>query len=56
MAARTAIYVSKRLQRPAVALLCLFAAQLLMTLASCQPEPTPMAARAGAAVIVPILR
>jgi hypothetical protein len=55
MAAKAAIYVSKRLQRPVVAIMCLFAAQLIMTLASCQPEPTPMAARAGASVIVPIL-
>jgi hypothetical protein len=45
MAAQVAIFVSKRLQRPAAALLCLMAAQLLFTVASCQPEPTPMAAR-----------
>jgi hypothetical protein len=38
------IFVSKRLQRPAAALLCLMAIQLFV-LASCQPEPTPMAAR-----------
>ena len=54
MAARAAIYVSKRLQRPVVAIMCLFAAQLIMTLASCQPEITPMAARAGASIRVPI--
>jgi hypothetical protein len=45
MAARTAIFVSKRLQRPAAALLCLMTAQLLFTLASCEPEPSAMAAR-----------
>ena len=45
MAARTAIFVSKRLQRPAAALLCLMTAQLLFTLASCEAEPTAMAAR-----------
>lgn len=45
MTANLAIFVSKRLQRPAAALLCLMAAQLLLGLASCQPEPTPMAAR-----------
>jgi hypothetical protein len=55
MAAKAAIYVSKRLQRPVVAIMCLFAAQLIMTLASCQPEPTAMAARAGASVRVPIM-
>jgi hypothetical protein len=38
------IFVSKRLQRPAAALLCLMAIQMAV-LASCQPEPTPMAAR-----------
>ncbi len=47
MAARAAIFVSKRLQRPAAAMLCLMAAQLLI-LASCdgEREPMPMAARA----------
>jgi len=45
MASQVAIFVSKRLQRPAAAFLCLMAAQLLLGLASCQPEPTPMAAR-----------
>lgn len=43
MAADTAIFVSKRLQRAAFAVLCLIAAQFV--LASCEPEPTPMAAR-----------
>jgi len=45
MAATVAIFVSKRLQRPAAAMLCLLAAQLMLGLASCHPEPTPMAAR-----------
>ena len=46
MAAATAIFVSKRLQRPAAALLCLMMAQLFI-LASCdgEREPMPMAAR-----------
>jgi hypothetical protein len=40
------IFVSKRLQRPAAAMLCLIAAQLLLGLASCEPnEPAAMAAR-----------
>lgn len=43
MAADAAIFVSKRLQRAAFAFLCLVAAQLV--LASCEPEPTPFAAR-----------
>jgi hypothetical protein len=43
MAADAAIFVSKRLQRAAFAILCLILAQFV--LASCQPEPTPMAAR-----------
>ncbi|PVM92621.1 hypothetical protein DDF62_05725 [Caulobacter radicis] len=45
MAADTAIFVSKRLQRAAFAVLCLIAAQFV--LASCEPEPSPMAARVG---------
>ena len=32
------IFVSKRLQRVAFAFLCLFAAQLVLTLASCEPD------------------
>jgi hypothetical protein len=43
MAFETAIFVSKRLQRAAFAVVCLLAAQLL--LASCEPEPAAMAAR-----------
>jgi hypothetical protein len=43
MAADTAIFVSKRLQRAVLALLCLTAAQFV--LASCEPEPVAMAAR-----------
>jgi hypothetical protein len=39
------IFVSKRLQRPAAALLCLMAVQMLSVLSSCEPEPTAMAAR-----------
>ena len=45
MAASVAFFVSKRLQRPAAAMLCLMAAQLLLGLASCEPEPAAMAAR-----------
>lgn len=37
------IFVSKRLQRAGLAILCLMAAQLV--LASCEPEPSAMAAR-----------
>ncbi|MBX3480049.1 MAG: hypothetical protein KF842_06590 [Caulobacter sp.] len=43
MALDTFIFVSKRLQRAAFAILCLMAAQLV--LASCEPEPSAMAAR-----------
>ena len=43
MAAEAAIFVSKRLQRAAFAIVCLIAAQF--ALASCQAEPSPMAAR-----------
>jgi hypothetical protein len=42
MATDAAIYVSKRLQRAAFALLCLLAAQLV--LASCEPEQVAMGA------------
>jgi len=44
MATDTAIYVSKRLQRVAFALLCLFAAQLGLAIASCEPEQVAMGA------------
>ena len=44
MSADTAIYVSKRLQRAAFALLCLLAAQLVLAVASCEPEPAAMGA------------
>jgi hypothetical protein len=43
MAADAAIFVSKRLQRAALAILCLIAVQFV--LASCEPEPAAMAAR-----------
>jgi hypothetical protein len=46
MAGDMAIYVSKRLQRPACALLCLMMAQMLVTLSDCHPEHVPMSARA----------
>ena len=45
MAADIAIFVSKRLQRVAAAILCLIAIQFLFLLASCEPEPVAMAAR-----------
>lgn len=45
MVADAAIFVSKRLQRMAFAILCLFLAQFV--LASCEAEPSPMAARAA---------
>ena len=44
MSADTAIYVSKRLQCAAFALLCLLAAQLVLAVASCEPEPAAMGA------------
>ncbi len=46
MAGDIAIFVSKRLQRAAAALLCLIALQGLLMLTSCHPElAAPMAAR-----------
>jgi len=45
MAGVIAIFVSKRLQRAAAAFLCLMTIQLISLLASCEPEPTAMAAR-----------
>lgn len=45
MIADMALFVSKRLQRAAFALLCLIAVQLCLTLASCEAEPAAMAAR-----------
>ncbi|MDR6626316.1 hypothetical protein [Caulobacter segnis] len=43
MVTDTAIFVSKRLQRAAFAVLCITLAHF--ALASCHAEPTPMAAR-----------
>jgi len=43
MAIDTALFVSKRLQRVAFAIVCLVAAQFV--LASCEPEPSAMVAR-----------
>ena len=45
MAGDVALFVSKRLQRPVAALLCLMAIQLVGALASCEAEPAAMAAR-----------
>ena len=42
-----AIFVSKRLQRAAFAILCLVVAQFV--LASCEPEPSAMMARVAIA-------
>jgi hypothetical protein len=44
MAAAAAIFVSKRLQRAAFAMLCLVAAQLALSMASCEPEQVAMGA------------
>jgi len=48
MTANAAIFVSKRLQHAALAVLCIMLAQFV--LASCQAEPTPMAAREATAL------
>ena len=48
MGAAAAIFVSKRLQRVASALLCLFAVQLVLGVASCEPEQVSMGAVARA--------
>ncbi len=39
------IFVSKRLQRVAAAILCLMAIQMALSLASCEPELVPMAGK-----------
>ena len=44
MAWATAIFVSKRLQRAAFALLCILAAHLVLAVASCEPEQVSMGA------------
>lgn len=46
MAADAAIFVSKRLQRAAFALLCILAAQMVLAMASRQPEPVARGAAA----------
>lgn len=45
MAGDLVIFVSKRLQRPAAALLCLIAAQLVLAIAGGQPEAATTAVR-----------
>lgn len=40
-----AVFVSKRLQKAAVAITCLMMAQMLISVSSCTPEHVPMAAR-----------
>lgn len=47
-----AIFVSKRLQRVAFAFLCLFAVQLVLGLASCEPDEPAL----SGAVRVPIIQ
>ncbi|WP_309644820.1 hypothetical protein [Phenylobacterium sp.] len=42
MAADAAIFVSKRLQRAAFALLCILAAQMVLVVASCEPDEFAM--------------
>ena len=44
MAAQAVLFVSKRLQRVVFALLCLVAAQLVLAVASCEPEQVAMGA------------
>ncbi len=46
MACDMAIFVSKRLQRVAMALLCLMAVQGLVSLSGCEAELTPQASAA----------
>lgn len=48
MTSGASIFVSNRLGRPALALMCLAAALGLVSLQGCHPELTPMAARVGA--------
>lgn len=47
MASMATDFVSKRFERAAFAGLCLIAVQLLLVVAACHAEPTPMAARAA---------
>ena len=44
MPARAAVFVSKRLQPPVAAFLCLCALQLMISLSDCHEEPLPMGA------------
>ena len=50
MAANAAIFVSKRLQRVALALLCILTAQMVLAVASCEPEQVSMGAAARVAL------
>jgi hypothetical protein len=45
MIGRTALFVSKRLQRVGFAFICLIAAQMLATLAARHAGPAPVSAR-----------
>jgi hypothetical protein len=42
---KIALFVSKRLPKPATTMLCIMLMQLAGILSSCQPEPSAMAAR-----------
>ena len=44
MDAKAAVFVSNRLPRPAMALLCLLMAQMLVSQSACHAEPLPMGA------------
>ena len=50
MAADAAIFVSKRLQRAAFAMMCILTAQMVLGMASCQPEQVSMGAAARVAL------
>ena len=49
MVGAPALFVSKRLNRSAIAVICLVTVQVLLAVASCEPEPTPMAAKVAQA-------
>lgn len=50
MGGAVSVFVSKRLQKAAVAILCLVTAHMVLAAASCHPENLPMGAAARVSI------
>ena len=54
MAAQAAMFVSKRLQRAVFAFMCLITAQLVLTMASCEPDEPALLGAVRVPISMPI--